>query len=254
MTYEPWQYLLGALAAFLVGFSKTGLPGAGILVVPLMAQVMGARLSLGATLALLLVGDCFAVGLYRRHADWAHLRQVLPWGGGGLLLGGALLWVLGTRPTADLLGPLMGLLILALLGLTLLRERLGDRLQPHSAAGTVLTGVLAGFSTMVSNAAGPLMAIFMTAAGLPKTQLLGTTAWTFLLFNLAKVPVLLLLTLMHAGTPLATGETLTFSVRLLPALALGAMAGRLLVPFVPEQLFSRLVLVLAAVAAVRLLL
>ncbi|RYG47062.1 sulfite exporter TauE/SafE family protein, partial [bacterium] len=44
--------LLGALAALLAGFSKTGVPGSGILIVPMMAAIFGGRLSVGATLPL----------------------------------------------------------------------------------------------------------------------------------------------------------------------------------------------------------
>lgn len=254
MPFEPWQYALGAVGAFLIGFSKTGVPGAGILVVPLMAQVFGARLSVGATLPLLLLGDCFAVAFYRRDADWAWLRRIAPWVTGGLLVGAVTLKVLGDLHLgADPLGKVIGVIILAMLALTLLRGRLGDRLLPHSPTGTVLTGILAGFSTMVSNAAGPVMAIFMTAAGLPKERLLGTTAWTFLIFNLAKVPLLVLLTADNPAEPLFTPATLLLGVTLTPALGLGALAGRVLLPFIPERGFSLLVLGLSAVAAVRLL-
>lgn len=254
MTFEPWQYALGAVAAFLVGFSKTGVPGSGILVVPLMAQVLGARLSVGATLPLLLLGDCFAVAFYRQHADWGWLRRIAPWVTGGLLVGAVTLKVLGDlHLKTDPLGPIIGVIILAMLALTLLRGRLGDRLLPHSPTGTVLTGVLAGFSTMVSNAAGPVMAIFMTAAGLPKERLMGTTAWNFLIFNLAKIPFLLLLTADNPAEPLFTPATLLFSVTLFPALGLGALAGRYLLRFVPERGFNALVLGLSGLAAVRLI-
>ncbi|WP_216324283.1 sulfite exporter TauE/SafE family protein [Deinococcus aestuarii] len=254
MSFDPWQYALGALAAFLIGFSKTGVPGAGILAVPLMAQVLGARLSVGATLPLLLLGDGFAVAFYRQHADWGWLRRIAPWVTGGLLVGAVALKVLGDlHLRADPLGPVIGVLILAMLALTLLRERLGDRLRPTSRVGTVLTGILAGFSTMVSNAAGPVMAVFMTAAGLPKERLLGTTAWTFLIFNVAKVPLLLLLTADNPAEPLFTASTLLFTGTLLPALGLGALAGRHLLPFVPERGFRVLVLGLSGLAAVRLI-
>lgn len=254
MPFEPWQYALGALAAFLVGFSKTGVPGAGILVVPLMAQVLGARLSVGATLPLLIFGDCFAVAFYRRYADWGWLRRIAPWVTAGLLVGAVALKVLGDlHLRADPLGPVIGVIILAMLALTLLRGRLGDRLRPHSPTGTVLTGALAGFSTMVSNAAGPVMAIFMTAAGLPKERLLGTTAWTFFIFNLAKVPLLLLLTADNPAEPLFTAGTLLFGVTLFPVLGLGALAGRHLLPHLPEREFNVLVLGLSGLAAVRLI-
>ena len=60
----------GGLAAFLVGFSKTGVPGLGIVIVPLMVMIFPAKQSVGALLIMLIVGDLFALGWYRHHADW----------------------------------------------------------------------------------------------------------------------------------------------------------------------------------------
>ncbi|HEY0868751.1 MAG TPA: hypothetical protein VGE01_15325 [Fimbriimonas sp.] len=68
MQFEPWQIALGALSALIIGFSKTGVPGTGIIVVPLMAYAFGGRLSVGATLPMLVFADCFAVSFYRQHA------------------------------------------------------------------------------------------------------------------------------------------------------------------------------------------
>jgi hypothetical protein len=53
-----------------VGFSKTGIAGLGMLIVPLMANVFAGKASAGALLPMLLFGDVFAVAWYRRHAQW----------------------------------------------------------------------------------------------------------------------------------------------------------------------------------------
>lgn len=64
-----WQWALGVLGALVVGLSKTGVPGLGILQVPLFAFVLAdARLSVGALVVLLLVGDCMSVAYYGMHA------------------------------------------------------------------------------------------------------------------------------------------------------------------------------------------
>jgi len=55
-----------ALCGFLVGVSKTGIPGIGILVVPLLASVLPARVSVGVLLPMLIFADIFAVSYYRR--------------------------------------------------------------------------------------------------------------------------------------------------------------------------------------------
>lgn len=252
---DPARWLLAALAALLIGFSKTGLPGAGILAVPVMAWVFGARLSVGATLPLLLVGDVVAVLAYRAHADWPQLRRLLPWVGLGLLAGTVTLWTLGrVNVKADPLGPVIGGIILALLALSALQRAGRLRWHPASGLSTGLIGVLGGFTTMVSNAAGPVMGIFMTSLGYTKAQLMGTNAWTFLLFNLSKVPLVALLTWDNAAHPLFTAGSLGANAVLAPPVVVGALAGRAVLPRLREDTFTTLLLALAGVAALKLLL
>ena len=93
----PEQWIIGIIAALIVGFSKTGMPGVGILMVPLMAVVFGGRLSVGATLPLLIFGDVFAVLFYHQHARWDKLRELIPWVLLGIAAGTALLWYTGTQ-------------------------------------------------------------------------------------------------------------------------------------------------------------
>ena len=60
---------LAVLCALLVGFAKSGLPAAGVIIVPLMANIFPAGMSRGILLPMLIVGDLFAIGYYRRHAS-----------------------------------------------------------------------------------------------------------------------------------------------------------------------------------------
>ena len=50
----------------------------------------------------------------------------------------------------------------------------------------------AGFITLIANAAGPLMAIYLVAMRLPKMEYVGTAAVFFMLLNLFKVPFMVL--------------------------------------------------------------
>ena len=253
MHLEPIQFVLGALAAFIIGFSKTGVPGTGILMVPLMAIVFGPQLSLGATIPMLVMGDSFAVAFYRVNCKWEHLKRLAPWVIGGLLLGTLLLdYWLGHPSKHDYLGPLIGTIVLAMLAMNLLRGKLGDRLVPTSKEGRAITGLVAGFSTMVSNAAGPVMAIYMTATGMPKEQLMGTSAWYFFIFNLSKIPLLVILTARHPALPMITVPTLLFNLTMFPVIVIGAYGGRWLLPRIPQKQFNNAILILAALAALTL--
>ncbi|MEZ0324529.1 MAG: sulfite exporter TauE/SafE family protein [Fimbriimonas sp.] len=254
MHLEPWQFALGIVAAILIGLAKTGIPGTGILMVPIMAQVFGGRLSVGATLPLLIFADIFAVAYYHQHAKLDKLRQLGPWVLLGIVLGTVFLKVLGDSHTSkDLLNPVIGIIVLVMLGVSLARTRMGDKLAPHSRVGTWGTGAIAGFTTMVSNAAGPVMAIYFTSMGLTKYQFMGMSAWYFFIFNLTKVPFLVWLTLDNPAEPLITVETLKFDLLMAPVVVIGALLGRYLLPRFSQKAFDLTVLVLAAAAAIRLI-
>jgi uncharacterized membrane protein YfcA len=124
---------------------------------------------------------------------------------------------------------------------------------PTSPSGTALTGGVAGFSTMVSNAAGPVMQIFFVATGMPKDALMGTTALYFFIFNLAKLPLMLWLTLDNPKAPMMNWPTFQFNLWMAPLIVAGALLGKAILPIIPQKQFNDAVLVLTAVAAVKLL-
>ncbi len=251
----PAQWLLGGLAALLIGFSKTGLPSAGILAVPLMALVFQGRVAVGTTVLLLIVADLFAVGWYRRYTRWDKLWQLMPWVMLGMLAGVITLLMVGEDARGrDQLNTWIGGLVLAMLGIYLVRFRLRAQVRAASLPGLIATGSAAGFATAVSNAAGPIMSIYMTSLGLPKYELMGTTAWYFLLFNLTKLPLYLLVTALAPQRPLFTADGLLFDLIALPAVLAGVWLGRWALPRLPQCLFDALVLGLSAVAALVLIL
>lgn len=248
------QWVIGAVAALILGFSKTGIPGTGILGVALMAFVFNGRLAVGATLPILICADCFAVAFYRTHTEWARLKQLVPWVVGGIAFGTVFLKILGNhKEWKDPISPIIGGIVLLMLGVTLLRKYLGDRLVPTSRTGTALTGTLAGFSTMVSNAAGPIMQIYMVATGMPKDQMMGTTASYFFIFNLTKILPMAWLTMDDPSHPMFTAESFQFNMAMAPVVIAGAYLGKWILPYIPQKQFNNAVLVLTAVASIKLL-
>ena len=104
--------LLGAGSAFLIGFSKTGIPGAGMPAITLMANAFReeTKLSVGAMVPLLILGDLFGVLFFRRHANWPRLLEVLPY----IVLGMVPGYVVLQRMDSETLRSLIGILILVL--------------------------------------------------------------------------------------------------------------------------------------------
>jgi uncharacterized membrane protein YfcA len=239
------QWILGATCALLIGFSKTGIAGLGIAIVPIMAEVFPPRESTAAMLLMLVVGDLFAVAYYRRHAVWRTLLALLPWVVPGILVG----WLALGRLTDAQFKPALGALILALVVLQLVRTRSGQWMEkklPHAWWFVAFVGIVAGLATMLGNAAGGIMTVFLLARGLEKKEFMGTSAWFYLIVNLAKVP-------FSADLGLTNTQTLAFAGLMVPAVTVGALAGVQVLPLLPQKVFDRIVLAIAVLASLRLI-
>ena len=242
--FTPIQWLLVGIAATGIGISKSGLPGISLLHVVLFAQLFPGIQSTGVVLPMLVAGDLGAVWLFRRHASWPHVGRTLPPAIAGILVGW---WIMGRLPS-DRFAPLIGSIVLVLSGLQALRDWRPGLWQsaPHAPAFAWAMGFLAGVTTMLANAAGPVMGLYLLAVALPKDAFVGTSAWFFLLVNLIKVP-------FSAQLGLITPRTLVFNALLVPIIFGGLFLGRAVVSRLPQKAFDVLVLAFAVVASLRLL-
>lgn len=248
------QWVLGVVSALLVGISKTGVPGIGILVVPLLAIAFGGRLAAGVMLPMLIMGDCFAVFWYRRHAQWDKLIWLLPWVVVGMAAGTVALVITGNaKGSKDVTDVVIGVLVVIMLVVHLLRDKLGERFMPTSPAGVATTGIAAGFSTTVSNAAGPIMQMYMTAHKMSKEQFMGTIAWYFFIINLSKFPIYIALSQVMPSKPLVTAASLKLNVAVLPAILIGVFVGKWMLPRISQKSFESIVLWLTGIGAANLI-
>jgi uncharacterized membrane protein YfcA len=238
------QWLLAILAALGIGVGKAGFAGVSMFHVIIFAFLFGARDSTGVVLPMLIVGDVCAVVAFRQHARWDFVRRMLPPAGLGVVLG----WAAMHRLSDAAFKPLIGAIILTLCVMQLARMQRPQWFAsvPHTAWFAWAMGLLAGLTTMLANAAGPIMALYFLAVALPKLEFVGTSAWFFLVLNLFKVPFSAQLGLIHGGT-------LLLNAALIPAIVAGLVAGRWLVLRVSQRVFDGLLLAFVAAAALRML-
>jgi len=213
----------------MVGAAKTGIPGIGILVVPLMALVLPAEKSVGALLGILILADVFAIVYHRHNAKWGHVLQLL-----GPAFAGIVAAYFGLRalPNKELLKPIIGGIVLVMLGINYWRTTTSGKsthvpTQWWFAAGL---GFMAGITTMMANAAGPVMIIYLLAMRLDKVKFVGTAAWFFFVVNWLKVPFSVELRMM-------TAESVKLDLMMLPFIAIGALAGIYLLKRIPQKAF-----------------
>ena len=230
------------LCALFVGMAKTGVAGIGMLIVPILAQIFGGKASTGILLPMLIMADIFAVAYYNRHAKWNYVLRLLPSTSVGILIG---LFV-GNLINDDQFQIMMGIIILAGLAIMIWRETKRSVNIPHNWAIASSVGLLGGFSTMIGNAAGPIMSIYLLAMGLPKNKFIGTGAWFYLIMNLFKVP-------FHITVwKTIDWDTITLNLAMLPIITLGAFLGIKIVQYIPEKPYRIFILVSTALAAIKL--
>lgn len=238
LNFHALQWCLAALGAVLVGVSKTGITGLSLIFVSIFAAIMPARRSTGLVLPLLMVGDLVAVLHYRHHAQWRHVWRLLPWSCAGVVIGFFAMGRMNDQQARFAIGTIvLGLAVLYIVR----RLRPGGDQEERAPWFAPAIGVLAGFTTLIANAAGPLTVIYLLAMRLPKMEYMGTTAVFFMLLNFVKLPFMI-------GLGLVTKESLGANLVLLPAVLVGAWLGRWLLARINQRVFENIVLGLALVA------
>jgi uncharacterized membrane protein YfcA len=244
-SFSPWQTAAVVFSGLCIGLSKTGINGASAVMIPLLALIFGARESTGVVLPMLCFADLVAVIYYRRAAEWRYIIRLLPWalGGFGLAL------VVDNIVPARAFKLLIAVCILAGLGVMLWNDRRGkDAAAPKRWWFSAVFGVLGGFSTMIGNAAGPIMSVFLLSVRLPKTSFVGTAAWFFMIINYLKIP------LQHFVWRNITAEGLLFDSTMIPIILAGAVLGILVVKKVSEPFYRIIVYVMTVISAALLFL
>lgn len=241
LSYTHWVILI--MAALFTGMAKTGIYGLGILVAPLLAVFFGGKVSSGLLLPMLSMADILAVIYYNRHASWPHLWRLFPFAALGVIIA---MWV-GEIINDSTFKIIMGTFILGGLPVMIWRERMTN-VTPLSGnwwSGSFF-GITGGFSTMIGNAAGPVMSLYLLAMQLPKNVLIGTGAWFFLIINLFKIP-------FHVFVwKTITPHSVSLNIVLWPVILLGGFIGIKLVRIIPEKPFRWLVIIMTALASIRL--
>ena len=233
-----WGLLL--LCGLLIGMSKTGLAGVGLMVVPILANAFGGRPSVGLLLPILIFADIFAVTWYNRHAEWKHILRLIPWA----LAGIAVATLIGRNLSDITFNRLLAALVIAGIVILVWRDLRGDKVKiPKSRWFAAGLGLVGGFATMIGNAAGPVMSLYLLSMRLPKNSFIGTGAWFFFIVNVSKVP-------LHIWSwKTITLDSFILDVLMIPAIAAGAFLGIWLVRMFPERIYRILIIATTLLSA-----
>jgi uncharacterized membrane protein YfcA len=241
-TPSAWGVLF--LSAFFIGMSKTGIQGINMLMIPLMALSFGAKPSTGVILPMLCFSDLLAVAYYRRSAEWKYIFRLLPSALGGFALA---LAADSLVPAAQFKHLLAGCLIAVMLVMGWSeRGKKENKMTERWWYGPAF-GLLGGFTTMIGNAAGPVMAIYLLSVRLPKYAFVGTSAWFFLVINYLKIPIQVFA--WHN----ITASSLLLNLCTVPFMLAGAVTGIYVVRKLPEKKFRSVITVITVLSVLILL-
>jgi uncharacterized membrane protein YfcA len=242
----PWQWGALIFCGLVVGMSKTGISGLTTVMVPVIALIFGAKESTGIVLPMLCFADLMAVIYYRRSAEWKYIFRLLPWAltGFGIALG-IDRFISSDKGFKIAIG---ACILVSLAAMFWNDRRGGDTPAPSARWFAAAFGILGGFSTMIGNAAGPIMSVFFLSVRLPKKSFVGTAAWFFLIINYLKIP------LQYFAWHNISKESLFLDLGMAPFIILGAGLGVLLVRKVSEAHYRGLVYVMTLVSSALLFL
>lgn len=225
----PLLLTLAALAAFLVGMSKGGLPAVGSLAVPILALVMSPVVAAGILLPIFLASDVVGLWLYRRVFSVRNLKILIPAGITGVGIGWA---------TAEVISEQGVMLALGFIGLFYCFSSWfygpARPAQPADIPRGVFWGTLSGFSSFVAHSGAAPYQVYVLPQRLEKLVFAGTSTILFAIINFAKI-------VPYAALGQLSAQNLSMSLVLIPVSIIGAFAGAKLTRILPEKLFFKIV-------------
>lgn len=230
--------LLGA--GLITGFSKFSVGGMGMLILPVLMIAYTGPESLGILVPMYILTDLVVVSLYRKGVNWGVLLRLLPLQIIGMVLGS---WLLADM-SASVFTTLIGSIIIGMLLLGWWLENHDAAFMRHPVMASSV-GLVAGVVSMTASAAGPLLSLYMLEQKMSKEAYISTRAFSFLIIDLAKIPLLLSLGYVNL-------ETTLIGIKALPAVAVGALLGFWMLRRLALTQFKWIIRGMAAVAAIKL--
>ena len=235
------QWFVISIAALSIGMSKTDVQGIMLMIVPLMAMAFGAKESTGVILPMLCMADIIAVAYYKRIADWKVVAKLLPTAILGFFLAIGVDNMIPNGQFRQLMGwTLMLALIVMIWSEIFGKENRWMKKWWYAA----IFGLLGGFTTMIGNAAGPVMSVYLLSMRKEKMEYIGINAWFFLVVNLLKVP------LQAFVWDNITWDSLQLNLVMLPVIGIGSLIGIRVVKLLPEKIFRRFIQIVTILSVI----
>lgn len=239
-----FQWTILSLTALCIGMSKTGVQGMMLLVVPYMAMAFGAKESTGVILPMLCMADIMAVAYYKRIADWKIVVKLLPTAILGFFVAIFVDKLIPTNEFQQLMGWTLALALIVMMWSEFFGK---ENKWMNKWWYSSVFGLLGGFTTMIGNAAGPVLSVYLLSMRKGKMEYIGINAWFFLVVNFLKIPLQIFV------WDNITWHTFTLNLVMIPVIMIGAWLGIRIVKLFPENVFRRFIQIVTILSVVMML-
>jgi uncharacterized membrane protein YfcA len=237
-------WLLTLLSAFLVGMSKSGIKGIGMVTIPLMVYLYGAKASVGILLPILVFGDIMALINFHKSGKIKEIVRLFPYAAIGIIAA----VVVGNYINDKQFRDAIGIILLVSLFIMFLNEMRGKKESlANNRFFRAFFGITGGFATMIGNSAGPIFNLYILSMRLPKNSFIGTGAWFFFFLNIFKVPFHIFS--WHTITP----TTFHLDLLMIPGIIAGAYSGKYIVKLIPEKAYRYFIFIVIFLSSLMLL-
>ena len=233
---------VAVIGVCLLGISKGGFLGLGVMALPLMSLYVPPLQAAAIILPTAIAQDVLTLWAYWRQWSAWNLKIMLP----SMLVGMFIAWLIAASLSATHIRLAIGLIA----ALFVLRHWLASRFERFVPKPSVKTGVIfgtiGGITTMLANAGGPAWQMHMLPQRIDKIPYVGTMAILFAVSNAAKIPG-------FATLGFLTRENLLVGLALVPIAVIANYAGIWLVRRTSNEMFFRIAYALMFVIAIELI-
>ena len=224
-------YLVDGIAVIILGLSKGGFAGIGMISTPLLALVVGPIAAAGVIFPILIVQDFIAVTMYRRTFNRGILATMIPGAAVGVLLAFAFASILPAWSVEITLG-----VVSLLFGLQQLKRQLGTAQAQRPIQGDtrlfgIMSGIGSGFTSMIAHAGTPPFQFYVMPKRLNRDMCVGTSVLFFAATNVMKAPAFIALGQLSVAQ-------LKTTLILLPLAVVSSWAGVRLVQMIDVRKFN----------------
>ena len=242
---DPLFYLAAIPAIIILGLSKGGFAGVGMVSTPLIALVTGPVEAAGILLPILVAQDCVALWMYRGSWSRQIIRIMIP----GAAIGIVLAYLLAASVREQFVELALGAISVIFSLYQIWRLRGGDLGAPSGGPRPLLgliSGIGSGFTSTIAHAGTPPFQFYVMPQRLEKHTYIGTSVVFFAIMNAMKLPV-------FAALGQFSPAHLTTAAVLLPLALASSWLGVRLVRRVDPHRFNLLISLILGLVGVALI-